>query len=87
MDYHEINGRSFLPPSGPGEIIVRLAETQGRHSAQIDHLIIRVSRLEERRPPFPWRDLWPLAVAAMGFGLVLAGKMSVGDAIALLGRG
>lgn len=87
MPHHEINGMSSWPPSGPGEIIVRLAETQGRHSAQIDHLTIRVSRLEARRPPFPWRDLWPLALAAMGFGLVLAGKMTVADVLALLGRG
>ena len=84
---HKMNGWPHFSPSGPDAILFHLAETQGKQTEQIANLITRVSRLEQSRPPFPWRDLWPMAAAAIGFILVLAGKMSAGDVLALLGRG
>ena len=82
---HRANGHAHLPPSGPDAILF----TVGRHSVQIESLDTRVSKLEASsgRPPFPWKDLLPAVLAAIVFLLVAAGKVSLSEAMAYLGRG
>ena len=82
---HKANGHPQLPPSGPGGILY----TIGRHSAQIDSLDTRVSKLEANsgRPPFPWKDLLPAVLAGVIFLLVAAGKISLQEGLGYLGRG
>lgn len=84
MHIPKMNGHAQLPPSEPNGILFTL----GKHSAQIDHLSTRVDKLEKpSRPPFPWKDLMPLIWAGLVFLAVGVGKLTLHDALALLGRG
>lgn len=81
---HKMNGSRSYPPSGPDAILFHL----GRHEAQIDLLHTRVSLIERsRRGPFPWKELIPVCWGLLLFLLAAIGKMTLAEALTLIGRG
>lgn len=83
-----VNGtRTPFMPLTPDSILVHLLRTQDRHSREIVRLTTQMSMLQ--RSVFPWRTLMPGlsgVILLVLLVLVATGRITLAEAMALLGR-
>ena len=82
-----VNGtRTHYMPLTPDSILVHLLKTQDYHSREIARLSTQISMQRSR---LPWREimpgLWGVVLLVL-LGTVATGRLTISEAMALLGR-
>ena len=86
-----VNGTrtTFMPLTPDSILLHHIIQTQSWHTQEIVRLSTQISTMQKRSRPLPWRELmpglWGIVLLVL-LVMVATGRLTISEAMALLGR-